>query len=195
VLLAQGPQAQDWPSWSPDGVWIACAQVVVGKNTWALAKVRVGARTPPEVLATDILPLSPVHWAPSGNWIAYNSVRGLSIASPDGKSTRALHEDVWMAFAWSGDSQKLYGIRQSDDLTHLTFTSVDVASGAEHVISPDIMPAPVARQPVRGLTRTSPTTFVASIVRVRSDVWLLDGFQSSPTLWERLTSAIAFRGR
>ncbi len=72
---------------------------------------------------------------------------------------------------------------------------MDVASGTEHVLSPDIKAAPVARQPVRGLTRTSPTTFVTSIVGVRSDVWLLDGFRSSPTFWERATSAIAFRRR
>src|SRR6185369_10073290 len=67
-------------------------------------------------------------------------------------------EEAWMAFAWSADSKRLHGIRQSDDLKHLTFTSVDVASGVERVLGPDIMPLPVSSRPVRGLTRTSPTT-------------------------------------
>ncbi len=100
-----------------------------------------------------------------------------------------------MAFTWSADSQRVYGIRPSDDSTHLTFTSVDIRSGTEHVLKPDVMPAPVASLPVRGFTRVSPTTFLASIARVRSDVWLLDGFQSSLTLWDHLASAMPFRKR
>jgi Tol biopolymer transport system component len=192
--LSRGPTtgAQDWPSWSRDGVWVGYAHTSQGK--WALAKMRVGARTP-EVVVSDIVPFSPVQWAPDGNWIAYNGLGGLSVVSPDGQSTRVLHEQTWMAFTWSADSRQVFGIRQSDDLKHLTFTSVDIGSGTEHVLGPDIMPAPVAGQPVRGITRASPTTFIASIVHVRSDVWLLDGFQSSPTLWDRLTSAVLFRNR
>jgi len=75
----------------------------------------------------------------------------------------------------------------------LTFTSIDIRSGAEHVLGPDFMPLPVSAQPVRGFTRMSPTTFLASIARVRSDVWLLEGFQPSPTFWDRLPSIVSFR--
>lgn len=100
-----------------------------------------------------------------------------------------------MAFTWSADSQRIYGIRASDDSTHMTFTSIDIRSGAEHLLGPDFMPLPVSGQPVRGFTRVSPTTFLASIARVRSDVWLLEGFQPPPTLWERLASAVSFRKR
>jgi hypothetical protein len=42
------------------------------------------------------------------------------------------------------------------------------------------------------MTRTSPTTFVASIVDVRSDVWLLEGFLPPPSLWDRLASVLPF---
>ena len=97
-----------------------------------------------------------------------------------------------MAFTWSADSQRIYGIRASDDSTHLTFTSIDIRSATEHVLSPDFMPLPVSAQPVRGFTRVSPTTFLVSIVRVRSDVWLLEGFQPSPTFWDRLVSMVSF---
>jgi hypothetical protein len=55
------------------------------------------------------------------------------------------------------------------------------------------MPLPVSAQPVRGFTRVSPTTFLASIARVRSDVWLLEGFQPPPTFWDRVTAAVSFR--
>jgi Tol biopolymer transport system component len=180
---------QDWPSWSPDGASIGYVQGLRGD--WSLMKMRVGARTPAEVVTTDILPESPVQWAPSGTWIAYNARDGLSLVSTDGKSRRVLHEETWMAFAWSADSQRVYGIRASDDATHLTFTSIEIRSGAEHVLGPNFMPLPVSAQPVRGFTRMSPTAFLASIVQVRSDVWLLQGFQPSPTLWERAISAVS----
>jgi serine/threonine protein kinase len=191
--LTGGRAPEDWPSWSPDGAWVACATGNGG--IWSLAKMRVGARTPLEVVVADIVEFSPVQWAPTGIWIAYNGHNGLSLVSPDGKSTRVLHEQAWMAFAWSADGQRIHGIRLSDDFEHLTFSSIDIRSGAEHVLGPDFMRLPVSGQPVRGITRTSPTTFLASIERVHSDVWLLEGFQSPPTLWDRLASAVSFRKR
>jgi Tol biopolymer transport system component len=194
IQLAPGAETtQDWPSWSADGAWIGYAQVTRSSGIWAVAKMRVGARTPPEVLVSDINEFSPIQWAPDGTWIAYDGHSGLSLVSPDGKSTRVLHEQAWMAFAWSADAKHLYGIRQSDDLQHLTFTSVDIRSGAERVLGPDFMPLPIALQPVRGITRVSPTTFLASIERVASDLWLLEGFQPASTLWDRLVSTVSFR--
>jgi eukaryotic-like serine/threonine-protein kinase len=187
VQLAPGTSPQDWPTWSPDGAWIAFGQ----GNPDLLVKMRVGARTPPETVASDIVPVTGApEWSPDGSWLAYNSLRGLALVSPDGKSTRVLHERAWMAVTWSPDSQRVFGIRQSDDLTHMTFTSVDVRSGAERVLNGDFMSLPVSEQPVRGLTRISPTTFLAAIVKVRSDIWLLDGFQPSATLWDRLVARI-----
>jgi Tol biopolymer transport system component len=150
--------------------------------------MRVGARTPAEVITADNVPFTGPQWSPDGGWIAYNGRGGLSLVSPDGKAGRVLREQTWLAFTWSADSQRLFGVRLSDDFKHLTFTSVDIRSGAERVLGPDVMPLPISSQPVRGFTRVAPTTFLASIVKVRSDVWLLEGFQPVPTLWERLTS-------
>jgi eukaryotic-like serine/threonine-protein kinase len=175
---------QDSPGWSPQGDWVWWVQFA------QILKMRVGARTPPEVVVPQVVPYSPLQWAPDGAWVAYNGPGGLSVVSTETQSTRVILEEVWMAIAWSADSKRIYGIRQSDDLKHLTFTSVDVASGVERVVGPDIMPLPVSSRPVRGLTRTSPTTFLASIAKVRSDVWLLDGFQPQPTVWDRVASAL-----
>ena len=90
-----------------------------------------------------------------------------------------------MSFAWSADSRRLYGIRQSDDSKHLTFTSVEIGSGVERNLNANVMPLPVAAQPVRGFTRMNDTTFLTSIARVRSDIWLLDGFNVRDSFWER----------
>jgi eukaryotic-like serine/threonine-protein kinase len=193
IQLAQAGITQDWPSWSPDGTSVAFAQAVHGD--WSLAKARVGGAAP-ETLVKEIVAFSPVEWAPGDTgWIAFNAPDGLSIVSPDGKTSHLLQEQGWMAFSWSADGHRLFGIRLSDDFQHLTFTSVEVPSGKEHVVSADFMPLPVSARLVRGMTRTSPTTFRASLVRVRSDVWLLEGFLHPPTLWDRLASAVSFGRR
>jgi serine/threonine protein kinase/Tol biopolymer transport system component len=196
VQLAAGADAQDWPNWSPDGAWIVYEHATLTDQSAALVRTRVGARTPPEVITSDNVPFAgAAQWAPDGAWIAYNGRGGLSLTSPDGKEKRVLRDEMWMAFAWSPDSKRLYGIRQSDDFRHLTFTSVDARSGVERVLSSNVMPLPISSQPVRGFTRVSPTAFLASIAKVRSDVWLLEGFLPAPSLWERLTGPLAFRRR
>ena len=191
--LAPTARAQDWPTWSADGDWVAFAQAAADP-TWSLMKARIGGRMPPEELVKHIVPFSPVQWSPKGAWIAYNSSSGLAIVAPDGKSSRVVSDQEWIAFTWSADDQRLYGIRLSDDYQHLTFTSVDVRSGTERVLGPDFMTLPVAGRMVRGITRTGPSTFLASIVQVRSDVWLLEGFLRPQTLWERL-ARLASPGR
>jgi Tol biopolymer transport system component len=198
VQLAPGDHPQDLPTWSPDGAWIAYEQGRTQGSVAdaALVKMRVGARRPPDLVSSDMVPFSAgPKWAPDGGLIAYNGGGGLSLVSPDGKSTRVLRDQAWLAFTWSADSQRLYGLRQSDDFRHLTFTSVDTRSGVERVLGPDIMPLPISSQPVRGFTRISPTTFLASIVKVRSEVWLLEGFQPETTRWDRLTSLFSPRPR
>jgi Tol biopolymer transport system component/tRNA A-37 threonylcarbamoyl transferase component Bud32 len=180
VELSHSEGAQDLPSWSPDGAWIAYPQNALGEtDKWSLFKMRVGAKTAPQVLMADITPLTPVKWSPDGAWIAYDGRSGLSLVSPDGKVSRAIYEEPWMAFEWSEDSRRLIGIRQSDDFTHLSFTSIDVRSGAEHMLTAALMPMPVAAQPVRGFARQSGGTFLTSIVHVSSDIWLLDGLNST----------------
>jgi dipeptidyl aminopeptidase/acylaminoacyl peptidase len=187
MLLSPGQGEQDLPSWSPDGAWIAYASDSGGRGgQWSLDKMRVGAKTAPVTLAHDIVPYSPVKWAPANDWIAFNASQGLSLTSPDGKTVKLLAEESWMAFEWAEDGARLFGIRQSDDLKHLTFTSIDVRSGAEKVIAANMMPLPISNQPVRGFARVSPSTFITSIIRVSSDIWLLDGFDTPRSAWASL---------
>jgi len=196
VELARSDAAQDLPSWSPDGAWIAFPMDsggIVGR--WSLVKMRVGAKVAPETLVADIAPISPVKWSPSGEWIAYNGQNGLALVSADGRSNRPMYDEPLIAFAWSEDNRRLYGIRQSDDYKHLTFTSIDVESRSETVISQDFMAMPVAAQPVRGFARVSARSFMTSIVHVSSDIWLLDGFARPSSVWDRWAGLLRVPGR
>ena len=67
--------------------------------------------------------------------------------------------------------------------------------GFDDPVSPDFKPLPVSARLVRGMTRTSPTTFMVALVDVRSDVWLLEGFRRPQSLWDRLASAVSFGRR
>jgi eukaryotic-like serine/threonine-protein kinase len=183
VQLAQN-EGGDMPTWSPDGAWVAMVVRINGTST--IAKTRVGARTTPQALVSDVPVYSRSKWAPDNSWIAFNGRDGLSVVTPDGQSIRVVQEQSWLGFDWSADSRLLYGIQLSDDGKHLTFASVDVRSGAERILATDIMPLPIAAQPVRGFTRVSGTTFLTSLVRVRSDIWLLDGFNYQRSWSDRL---------
>ena len=175
---------QDLPTWSPDGNWIAFPQDGPEQvGLWTVMKVRLGTTSAPQVVVSDIMPLTPVKWSPNGEWIAFDGHDGLSIVAPDGSSARAIYDEPWLAFAWSGDSRRLFGIRQSDDLKHLTLTSIEIETGRERVLRDELMPMPIAARPVRGFTRISDTTFLTSIVRVNSDIWLLDHFTNAVRPW------------
>jgi hypothetical protein len=52
----------------------------------------------------------------------------------------------------------------------------------------DFLTLPVAARPVRGFTRVSGTTFLTSIIRMSSDIWLLDGFRPDSTRWDRMAA-------
>src|SRR5262249_21680054 len=148
------------------------------------------ATTIAQELVPDIIPALPAKWSPDGAWIAFNGRSGLALVAPDGKSMQVISEQLWIAFDWSEDSRQLVGIRQSDDFTHLTLTSLDIRSRVEHVVTAALVPLPIATRPVRGFARVSPTAFLTSIVHVSSDVWLIDGFTPRRTPWDRLKARV-----
>jgi serine/threonine protein kinase len=181
-LTADEGLAQFSPSWSPDGTWVAYLQWKLGRSS--LAKARVGEGRAVSI-KDDILPFTHPRWSPSGEWIACETSEGLILLSPDGKRARTLSEESWLAYGWAPDSSQVYGIRASHDLRELMLATVDVGTGREQVVAANLGPVPLESHPVRGFSVISAKSVATSIVRVRSDVWLLDGFSSRTGFFER----------
>jgi serine/threonine protein kinase len=177
------------PTWAPNGDRIA-----MGLGTpdgWWLAVARVGAAAGPVVIGPKIWPFSHPQWSPDGRWIASNTPEGLTLITPDGKSSRVLDEDLWAVYGWAKDGSTVYGIKQDPaDLHRMMLVSAEVESRRLRIINPDLAPLPPANQPVKGFTRMPNGNFATSLVHVRSDVWLIDDFDSPSTWLDRLRKGL-----
>ena len=120
---------QDAPTWSPDGLWIAHIFTTPDLNHWSLGKTRVGAAEPAVPILKDISPFARPQWSADGRWIVCTLTEGLALVSPDGDQSHIISNATWLAYGWASDSLRVYGIRQSDDLRHLTLAMIDIRSG------------------------------------------------------------------
>jgi Tol biopolymer transport system component len=189
VRLAPGPTYQDAPTWSPNGASIAYVQT---HPQYRLFTTRIGGDGP-RVLVEGLAPESRPVWSPDGRWILHDAPDGLSIVSPDGKDTRVISEDVWIAYAWGADSSRIYGLREADKARHYMMVSLDVATGKEVVVNPDLGVIPPANQPIRGFSRAGNQGFVTSIARARSEIWQLEGFNRPEGVLDRWRSVLGWR--
>ena len=189
VLLAPGSTYQDAPSWSPDGASIAYVQTV---PRYQLFTTKIGGDGP-RLLVDRLAPESRPAWSPDGRWVLHDTLEGLTIVSPDGKDSRVISEDLWIAYAWGADSSRVYGLREADRPRHYMMVSLDIATGREDVINSDLGIIPPANQPIRGFTRMSNQEFVTSIARARSDIYQLEGFNRPEGLLDRWRSVLSRR--
>lgn len=181
---------QDAPTWSPKGDWIAYLTMTDQTRTQSgllLAKTRVGVRTAPIPLYKGVPPfVARPQWSPDGDWILCETFDGLTLIAADGvRAPRVISDSRWFAYAWDKDGRRIYGLRPTDDLHHFMFVSLDPATGAERIINPNLGAVPQALQPIRGFSRLPNGGFLTSIARVRSDIYLIEGFRLPLKWWER----------
>jgi serine/threonine protein kinase len=172
LVAGDGDHFQDAPTWSADGNWIA--YVGLSATHFTLAKVQKGGQ--PKVIKYEVTPSTRPQWSPDNRWIACETPQGLTLISPDGSGERVIGETGWFAYGWSADASHVYGLRQSDDTRRLMLTSIDVKTSAQRILAADLGPVPLVNLPARGFTRISGRSFATSLARVRSDMWLLEGF-------------------
>jgi Tol biopolymer transport system component/predicted Ser/Thr protein kinase len=189
VAVSEGfDRYEERPTWSPDGNWIAFTQSNMKRENFKLVKARPGSGSMPIVIKEDVLYPSTSQWSPRGDWITVDVAEGFGIVSPDGSKTRLLSEQSMIVHAWSRDGNSVYGIRLNDDL-HLTLTKIDVESGRETLVGDLGASAPMI-DPVDGFSmRSDGQSFLTSVPHLKSDLWIVDGFNPPQTAFERLLHA------
>jgi Tol biopolymer transport system component len=174
LLPATHEGYQGAPSWSPDGQWIAYTEWK--EREWMLVKVRVGSGEEPVVLRKDGVPNASPHWSPRNDWITWETAQGFVLVSPDGGQERLLSDDQWLVHTWSRDGSEVFGIRESENL-RLSLVAVNVRTAKARVLA-DLGPSPPVNNPVKGFSLDAEgRTIATSMVRLRGDLWLLDGLE------------------
>jgi Tol biopolymer transport system component len=174
LLPATHEGYQGAPSWSPDGQWIAYTEWK--EREWMLVKVRVGSGEEPVVLRTDGVPNASPHWSPRNDWITWETGQGFVLVSPDGGQQRLLSDDQWLVHTWSRDGSDVFGIRESENL-RLSLVAVNVRTAKTRVLA-DLGPSAPVNNPVKGFSLDAEgRTIATSMVRLRGDLWLLDGLE------------------
>ena len=173
AAVGEGP-----PAWSPDGNWLAYERYERGSPE--LAKFRVGGSEAPIVLKKEAGDFVPA-WSPTGDLITFVSPSGdVVLVSPDGKSERSLGPLKTDYLLWSRDGKTLYGIHPNEDQHEILF-SLEVASGRQKDIE-DLGTEFIPGGPLSPSNRYSLApdgkSFALSIRKYRSDLWMLENFNS-----------------
>jgi serine/threonine protein kinase/Tol biopolymer transport system component len=174
IRLSANQSAQFAPSWSPDGNWISYIDKT--HSQYHLARARVGSSEAPRTLKQNVIYFQPT-WSPAGDRIIYQRSDGVYSISVDGKDEQLLTKSRWLTAGSARDGSKIYGIEESPDRRLLVF-SFDVKSREQKSIS-DLGLAPffMTDAPFAGFTMLpNGEGFVTSTLRVKEDIWILEGF-------------------
>ena len=123
-------------------------------------------------------------WSPAGNWILYQSGKGMALVSPDGTVNRELSRRTFLAYAFSKDGGRVYGIFRNTTGAGADWQlySVDVATGAEKMLAPLDLPAST-NEIDRFSLHPDGKRFLTSIGKWPNDIWMLEGFQAPSRNW------------
>jgi serine/threonine protein kinase len=178
--LLSGDNPEQMSSWSSDGKYLA-VEVWEGSAS-RLAIVRVGAQEPPRFIYDGLRIGNWLNWSPDGKWIAYGYDRDIVLVSTDdGKEKRIpspeIGDDRHYLLVWSKDGSTIYVASSvgKGALLH----AVDVKSGKSRNVaeySDEVKFQGPARYTLFGCLTPDGKSFVTTVVAVKSDIWLLEGF-------------------
>ncbi len=172
------PGGEYGSTWSPDGSRFVYLQAQGGKTSVMVTKTNGNAA--PVMLTEDVLSYSP-DWSPTGDWISYRDQKGWSLISPDGKRSKFLGKIQSNYLAFSRDGKLLYGIQIGEteaDRDRATLFSLDPVSLKQTTIKElgkDFIPA--RDFTVRFGLNPDGKSFVYSVAKDRSDLWMLQGYR------------------
>jgi len=98
-----------FPTWSPDGHWIAYERAgsIYRVNFWGRHRMRLAARMQGNNFRNP-------KWSPDGQWIVFRDNTDLYIIRPRGGHVTRLVTDIREVLFWSLDSQWIYFIDRGD---------------------------------------------------------------------------------
>jgi len=168
-------------AWSPDGNSLAYFSMRNG--VYVTMRAKVGAIEEPVVIARNAG--SYPKWSPRGDWIAsIATTSGLTLVNPDGDRRKDVSSGKWLIHGWSADGSVLYGVRNSEK-HRLELVALRPEETGETVVA-DLGPYPAAFSygaaigslPLQGFALAADgRSFVTSIFRPRSDLWIMEKAQ------------------
>jgi len=194
------------PTWSPDGTRLACYRAGAD-GQYALVLIRLGAvQAPIKLMDTPYFWIVP-EWSPDGAWIATVDPTRTQVVlvDPDGGPGRSFPlpaDRLPLALAWPHDAKRLYIIEgwmytaaghyamEINMLTprHCVLTAIDVQSGERTQIRDLgwLSPAAAAAPGLRVSLSPDDTSLVYSVMRPRSEIWILEGVEVPGPWYTRL---------
>ncbi len=173
--------AQYGPDWGPDGKWLSFLWAKGGAIS--IAKVRVGSSDPPQTLVDGNLVASLIPaWSPTGEWIVYfgrnETETGLRLIDAEGTTSRFLADiGIPAGWVWSRDGETIYTIKVDSENPQLLAIDIETGAvtsigqfGAENTFQVPFSPG------MRFTLAPDGKSFSASVYRIDSDLWLLEGF-------------------
>ena len=180
-----GEEAATAPCWSPDGEWIA--YIRLHGNGAQLVKTRASSGANPVVLTDAAVFInSQTHWSPAGDWILYPGVEGLSIISPDGRTSRTLIPRP-LVYGFSKRGDQVIGVFRevSADGVAWPLISIDVKTGAGKRLATLSLPEAVSSMACFSL-HPDGKRFATQISRSHYDLYMLEGFDEPKSWLDRL---------
>jgi Tol biopolymer transport system component len=172
-------------TWSPDGRWVAFNWTPTSGGGSRLAKIRVGSGEP-AILAEQGCAFSPA-WSPDSSRILCSTGGVLYTIPAEGGQREFLDKEYEPIAAWSREMQYIYTIRSAHGKRQLG--KLDWKSGAFQPLT-EIPAEWIINTPDLGGARLSLSpdgkSLAATVPKRTGDIWILEGFQPPPTLWQRL---------
>jgi Tol biopolymer transport system component len=184
--LGQFPGSVGGLTWSPDSRWIAFNWTPTEAGGDRLATIRVGSNEP-TVLANERCAFSPA-WSPDSSRILCSKGGVLyTISAMEGASPEYLGKEYEPIATWSRDMRFIYAISDADGKRQLG--KLNWKTGKFQPLT-DIPAEWTINTPLLGGARLSLSpdgkSLAVTVIRPAGDIWILEGFQPPPTLWQRL---------
>ncbi len=174
-------------SWSPDSSSIAYLSASGGKQ-W-VAVTRVGSQQAEFLVpGSENQCTSPPIWSPDGRWIVCGWQQSLLVVSPDGGERRFLSSPVPASqgssvIVWSREAETIYLASSLTSRARLDAINVRTGNSRRIAEYEDVIFYSGGLHMSYGSLSHDGKSFATSVVKRKSDLWMLEGFPQPGRRW------------